>query len=400
MCTGAGSQPVRHLLKIRRQWQRARDFEMLRRLSERTPASSSSRIHVVGCGLHVPRRFNRACMRRSCRKIRSPPMILTLILLFVSLLLPLRRAAQPQQPPPPVAGDEMVFQPTDKIYPRSPHSVQGRVSILGSDHIVASWPTVADAAQVYADFSRKEVRVPRALLERKLAFGSGAGSVASDYVVKSLDWQLPYDGVDIARLGRGVIGFRAGHSPQEKAAAERPPEASLEEIARAREVMPVERFWSLIGRTRGATGKDCFKKAAALQATLQRLSAEEIVGFQVRFEECMAESYRWDIWGVAYLVNGGASDDGFEYFRAWLIGQGREYYEAALRNPERAADRASNRQDNECEQLMYCALEAHEAKTKRPLPLVRLDRASQPAGTAWSDADLPRLFPTVAKRFR
>ncbi len=38
------------------------------------------------------------------------------------------------------------------------------------------------------------------------------------------------------------------------------------------------------------------------------------------------------------VVNGGCSDDGFEYFRGWLIGQGGAYFEAALKDPERAAD--------------------------------------------------------------
>jgi hypothetical protein len=31
-----------------------------------------------------------------------------------------------------------------------------------------------------------------------------------------------------------------------------------------------------------------------------------------------------DQWGAAYLANGGCSDDGFDYFRGWLIGQGRK----------------------------------------------------------------------------
>ena len=38
----------------------------------------------------------------------------------------------------------------------------------------------------------------------------------------------------------------------------------------------------------------------------------------------MDDSYRWDLWGAAYLANGGCSDDGFDYFRGWLIGQGRK----------------------------------------------------------------------------
>lgn len=59
-----------------------------------------------------------------------------------------------------------------------------------------------------------------------------------------------------------------------------------------------------------------------------------IVAFQ-RFVR--AEAYRWDLWAVAYVMNGGCSDDGFDCFLGWLVGQGRERFSASLRYPELAA---------------------------------------------------------------
>jgi hypothetical protein len=44
----------------------------------------------------------------------------------------------------------------------------------------------------------------------------------------------------------------------------------------------------------------------------------------------MADSYQGDLRAAAYLINGGASDDGFEYFRGRLITQGREVYAGVL----------------------------------------------------------------------
>src|SRR5207249_5020548 len=38
-----------------------------------------------------------------------------------------------------------------------------------------------------------------------------------------------------------------------------------------------------------------------------------------------------------YLINGGCSDDGFEYFRGWVILRGRKAYEAAMKNPDSLA---------------------------------------------------------------
>ena len=43
-------------------------------------------------------------------------------------------------------------------------------------------------------------------------------------------------------------------------------------------------------------------------------SPEEIVAFQRVLDELMDESYRADLWGAAYVINGGCSDDGFEDF--------------------------------------------------------------------------------------
>lgn len=54
----------------------------------------------------------------------------------------------------------------------------------------------------------------------------------------------------------------------------------------------------------------------------------------------MIRSYRWDLWGAAYVAKGGASDDGFEYFQRWLISRGRTDFERVLADPDALADLA------------------------------------------------------------
>ncbi|WP_342210876.1 LysR family transcriptional regulator [Streptomyces sp. DH-12] len=44
------------------------------------------------------------------------------------------------------------------------------------------------------------------------------------------------------------------------------------------------------------------------------------------------------LWAAAYVINGGCSDDGFDYFRGWLIAQGREVFERAVARPGALAD--------------------------------------------------------------
>jgi Protein of unknown function (DUF4240) len=100
-------------------------------------------------------------------------------------------------------------------------------------------------------------------------------------------------------------------------------------------------FWDLVETARGMvddTVVDPDGVADALVKALSALPAAEIVRFGVEFDLLQGESYRWDLWGAAYLINGGASDDGFDSFRGWLVAQGREIWEAALADPDSLAD--------------------------------------------------------------
>lgn len=158
-----------------------------------------------------------------------------------------------------------------------------------------------------------------------------------------------------------------------------------------------EAFWALIEAARN-DGDDCDSQAAALGALLGQLSPEQIVQFSRELQARLVESYRWDLWGVAYLVNGGASADGFEYFRGWLIAQGQSYFNAALGDPQRAADRAEAG-EAECEAILYVVAEVYESKTGEQLPPSGVRYPRQPAGQSWDEDDLEALFPEVARRF-
>jgi Protein of unknown function (DUF4240) len=63
-----------------------------------------------------------------------------------------------------------------------------------------------------------------------------------------------------------------------------------------------------------------------------------MIGFQSRLNGLKWRAGRADLWGAAFILNGGCSDDGFNDFRGWLIAQGRTVYEAALENPDSLAD--------------------------------------------------------------
>jgi len=80
-------------------------------------------------------------------------------------------------------------------------------------------------------------------------------------------------------------------------------------------------FWQIVEES-ARSGTDQQSQAAVLRATLDRLAPQEIEAFADIFEGLMRQSYRWDLWGAGFVVEGGMSDDGFEYFRRWLISRG------------------------------------------------------------------------------
>ena len=156
-------------------------------------------------------------------------------------------------------------------------------------------------------------------------------------------------------------------------------------------------LWDVIDQAR-AEGKSCAEGAQALERILSELPSTEIEAFARDQENLMRTSYRWDLWGAAFVINGGCSDDGFDDFRGWLMLQGRGVWEAALRDPESLAD-LSFEGDADCEVALYAASKAYEAVAGRSLPLIGDLRPSSPAGTAWQVTDLQALYPRLSERF-
>ena len=70
---------------------------------------------------------------------------------------------------------------------------------------------------------------------------------------------------------------------------------------------------------------------------------------------------RHDLWRVANLANGGASHDGFYYFRLWLVGMGKQVFEAALADPDSLADVLDPAYDMYEAEMYGAAPDAYEA---------------------------------------
>lgn len=67
---------------------------------------------------------------------------------------------------------------------------------------------------------------------------------------------------------------------------------------------------------------------------LSKLTPSEILQFAKWWNSMHDAAFSWKLWGAAYLMNGGCSDDGFVYFRYWLILKGEAIYTSALKDPD------------------------------------------------------------------
>jgi hypothetical protein len=171
--------------------------------------------------------------------------------------------------------------------------------------------------------------------------------------------------------------------------------------------MDDDRFWRIIDQSRSSAGGSVEDQTGDLTTTLAGLPAQEIAAFDVAFAAHRDELYSWDLWGAAYLLMGGCSDDCFTDFRSWIIAQGQDYFEAVRSDPQALADgRLENAgQVGEAELLSYAAMDAYVEATGREIFMDYAsppgpEMAAEPTGQEWDEDDedalrarYPRLSP-------
>ncbi len=151
-------------------------------------------------------------------------------------------------------------------------------------------------------------------------------------------------------------------------------------------------FWELIKQSDG--------DGVRLQTLLHGRPREDLQAFDRIYREQLARANRWDVWGAGYLINGGMSDDGFDYFCDWLIGRGRAVFEATLADPDSLADVPAVQPDEiEAEGLRYAVQEAYEEAHDEEMPAGPDPVPDEPAGEEWDEDELERLYPRLAARF-
>ncbi|MCK1518681.1 DUF4240 domain-containing protein [Bradyrhizobium sp. 190] len=155
-------------------------------------------------------------------------------------------------------------------------------------------------------------------------------------------------------------------------------------------------FWKIVQAANDTSSGDMDRKCDALRQQISSLSKADAIEFAQLFDAMMDKAYSFPLWGAAYVINGGCSDDTFGDFCSSLISRGRQAFERALTDPDALADEDFSESDWFYEGYQYAVTDGVEAvaghRPQRSMP-------DQPAGAEWQEDDLDTLFPKLSAKF-
>ena len=165
-----------------------------------------------------------------------------------------------------------------------------------------------------------------------------------------------------------------------------------------KQIMSEEDFWKLIDKSRTASNNNYQTQISSLKTILLTLEPADIEKFDNTFTALLAASYDYKLWGASYVINGGCSDDCFDYFRQYLIGHGKEKFYQTIKDPESCASWIKSEEEDNWEGLQYPAMEAYKQKTGKEIP-----KTYQPKfelkGKPFDEETVMKQYPKLAKMF-
>jgi hypothetical protein len=202
-----------------------------------------------------------------------------------------------------------------------------------------------------------------------------------------------------------VTGYLLGTRGSDRTAdnASEPTAAKPSETAVAPPAMNGAAFWTLIERARADADHDTERQSELLEERLSKLPPAQIVRFQQIRRQMDERAYSRDIWGAAYVIDDGCSDDCFRDFRAYLISLGPRAFAGALRNPDSLAPIVQDAEEGDWENADDVAPDAYQTATGDDFPADSSDLSGSPRGEPWDDESqetLVQRYPALAARFR
>jgi Protein of unknown function (DUF4240) len=156
-------------------------------------------------------------------------------------------------------------------------------------------------------------------------------------------------------------------------------------------------FWDIIEKTKKNVSSSA-EQIELLIAELELFKATEIGKFYKLLQQKMAELYHWDIWAVAYLSQGGCSDDAFEAFRPWIILQGQTVYQLALKGVTKLSAHVPSGEETQAEGLLFAPAIAYENRAGKPMRPAKA-KALKIHGKPWEESELQSRYRELYRRY-
>lgn len=142
---------------------------------------------------------------------------------------------------------------------------------------------------------------------------------------------------------------------------------NLSDLGKSAEMLDENRFWDIVAHSLQGNPNE-FEQEQQLVQEISKLSPKEMIGFRLRTDKLLYETYTSEMWCAGYIMNGGCSDDGFEYFRNWVISRGKEVFYRTKENPDSLISEVTDdRYEYDFEGFWYVALDAFKTTTGQDL---------------------------------
>lgn len=158
-------------------------------------------------------------------------------------------------------------------------------------------------------------------------------------------------------------------------------------------------FWEIVSQSKeGSSGVE--RQIRKLQKILRKHQPTGVKWFHEHLLHKLWDSWRWDLSEAASIAQGSFSEDGFLYFRAWLISRGQEVYVKVLANPDDLADFVRKNTECEAEEFLYAALNVYQELTEQEMEHDGFDLTLKPQGVQLELLEYPKHYPKLCKKFK
>jgi len=124
-------------------------------------------------------------------------------------------------------------------------------------------------------------------------------------------------------------------------------------------------FWQLIDKARAGRNSNFETQCVTLTELLTPYSEEDIISFEHILREKIEEASSFPVMAAAFVVCSYISDDTYEDFRAWLVGQGKENFYKAIKDPNEICGflKPADTEELGGEYMLFVAINAYLEKT-------------------------------------